>query len=581
MTLLSVRGLTVRHGNAVVVDGVDFDVAPGEALGIVGESGSGKTQTALALLGLTPGSADVSGSIRLDGQELVGATEPVLDAVRATRIAMVFQDPLQALNPYLRIGAQLGHVLEAHGLSTGRETGERVVAMLDAVGLPDPARQVLAWPHELSGGMRQRVMIAAALIAEPAILVADEPTTALDVTVQAQILALLDRLRRDTALLLITHDLGVVAGQCERVLVMDRGRVAETGATRDVFGAPSANATRALLDAVPRLDAPGPAARDAPGLLAAEGLSVRYRARRGKALAAVKSADLELKEGETLAIVGESGSGKSTLARAILGLVSPAAGTVVYAGQALARDLVDRAGTTRRDLQLVFQDPAASLDPQMRVSSIVGEPRAIAGNPATAGEITAALADVGLDTTFLDRYAHQLSGGQAQRVAIARALIARPTVLVCDEAVAALDGTVRTTVLALLREIQARTGLAILFIAHDLAVVRQIAHRVAVMYLGEIVELAPGNELFERPRHPYTRALLDAVPPPPGEAGRPAVLPGEVPSPLSPPPGCVFHPRCRYAEDGCRAEAPARRAAGNSSVACRRAEELDLARGRA
>ncbi len=579
MSLLAVHGLTVSYGGVPVVDGLDFEVHAGESVGLVGESGSGKSQTALALMGLLPHSASTGGSVMFDGREILGQPERELNALRATRIAMVFQDPLQALNPYVRIGRQLGHILRCHGLADGKTATRRVLEMLAAVGLPDPDRQYRAYPHQLSGGMRQRVLLAGALIAGPDLLIADEPTTALDVTVQAQILDLLGRLRQKTALLLITHDLGVVAGHCDRVLLVERGRLVEAGATGRVFAAPSADYTRRLLAAAPQLaDDVAPAPVVGPALLETRALSAAYREPGRDILQAVKRVDLHLSAGETLAIVGESGSGKSSLARAILGLVPAQAGTVVFAGTVLPADLRDRAQAMRRDLQLVFQDPVASLNPQLTVADIVAEPLVVArstGRHERRERVAAMLDKAGLGPEFLDRYAHELSGGQAQRVAIARALIVEPRVLVCDEAVTALDGTVRARILELLADLQRQSGLALLFIAHDLAVVRQISHRVMVMYLGRVVEVAPNRDLFAAPAHPYTRALLDAVP---TLDGRPLpVLRGEVPSPLTPPPGCAFHPRCPHAQERCAQSVPALEGAGDRLVACLRADEIGIA----
>lgn len=571
MSLLDIRDLSIRYDDVAVVSNVNFSIEAGEAVGLVGESGSGKTQTALGILGLLPSSADVSGSVRFDGAELVGASENSLDSVRARRIAMVFQDPAQALNPYVRIGKQLRRVVTAHGLADRAAADRRVIRMLERVGLPDPERQFDAYAHQLSGGMRQRVMIASALIAEPDLLIADEPTTALDVTVQAQILELLDEIREDTALIMITHDLGIVAGHCERTLVLENGVLVEAGATLGLFSAPRHEHTKMLLKAAPRLDntdIPEPVSGKA--LLSADDVAVAYREPGRGMLQAVREVDLVVRKGETLAVVGESGSGKSSLVRALLGLIPMSAGKVVF----------DGAG---RDRQLVFQDPAGSLNPQMRIEKIVAEPLTVHATELGRSERRARAAEilqqVGLGEDFLDRYPHELSGGQAQRVAIARALILKPGLLVCDEAVAALDGSVREQILELLRQVQHDTGLAIIFISHDLAVVRSISHRVVVMYLGRAVEVADNETLFASPRHPYTQALIEAVPvPDPTLARAPRVLKGEIPSAFTPPPGCVFHPRCEIATDECRQAVPELRAIAGTKVACIRAAESASAR---
>ncbi len=501
MSLLQVEELSIRYGDAAAVQELSFAIDSGEAVGLVGESGSGKSQTALAILGLLPANADVRGSIRLAGDDLLGAGEAKLDGVRAQRVAIVFQDPMQALNPYLRIGPQIQRILLQHSLADREAAKARVIAMLERVGLPDPERQYRAYPHQLSGGMRQRAMIASALITEPDLLIADEPTTALDVTVQAQVLELLEEIRAETALLLITHDLGVVAGHCARMLVLENGRLVEEGATHAVFARPQHAHTARLLAAAPRLDRAGSLApSQGAELLQIEAATVSFREASRRELHAVREIDLELREGETLAVVGESGSGKSSLVRAALGLVPLRSGRVVFCGSALRPRVEKRAASVRRNLQLVFQDPVGSLNPQMRVADIVAEPLQVheAGMSAEARQraVAAILDRTGLGPGYLERFPHELSGGQAQRVAIARALILKPKVLVCDEAVAALDGTVREQILALLREIQSETGLAIVFISHDLSVVRAIAHRVLVMYLGRLVELADNAALF-------------------------------------------------------------------------------------
>jgi peptide/nickel transport system ATP-binding protein len=525
VSLLEVEGLRITYPGAArpAVDGLDLSLHAGDALGLVGESGSGKSQTALAIMGLLPRSARVSGSVRFDGCELLGQGEPLLNRFRARRIAMVFQDPQQALNPYLTIGEQLGRVLREHRMAPRRELTAVALGLLERVGLPQPPRQLRSYPHQLSGGMRQRAMIALALAGEPDALIADEPTTALDVTVQAQILALLRRLRAETgiALLLITHDLGVIAQNTDRVLIVREGQVLEHGRTRDVFRAPAHTHTRKLIDAAPRLDAPvkvAPPQKVAAPLLEIEELRVSYRNRGQARLEAVAGVSLSLAASETLAVVGESGSGKTTLARAIVGLVAPDAGVIRFRGASLPARVGARRPEMLRQLQMVFQDPVASLDPAMSVQAVIAEPLRVHEPRLKGAERTARIRGLlertGLPATLLGRLPHELSGGQAQRVAIARALAHEPRILVCDEAVAALDGTVRAEVLELLRREQARTGLAVIFISHDLAVVRQVSHRVLVMQGGRVCETAGNPAIFETPAHPYTRALLDAVPAP-------------------------------------------------------------------
>ena len=516
MSLLDVDGLTIRYGRDAVVSELTFALEPGEAVGLVGESGSGKSQTALAVMGLLPAAAAVSGSIRFAGTDLCRLGGRAMNRLRSVRLSMVFQDPSLALNPYLTVGRQLSAILHAHGLARGGEALDRAAAALADVGLPAPRRQLAAYPHELSGGMRQRVMIAAALLGEPELLIADEPTSALDPGVQARILELLDRLRGRTALLLITHDLGVVAGHCQRTLVIQSGRLVESGATAAVFRAPARAATRELIAAVPDPAAASPPAGDADVLMRADALSVRYP--RGAGPAAVREVTLAVRRGETMALVGESGSGKTSVARALCGLVAPTGGSLAFAGEPLGATLAERPLDRKRRIQLVFQDPAGSLSPGMSVAAILGEPLRV-HEPGLARRdlrrrVAAALAGMGLGPEYLCRYPHQLSGGQAQRTALARALVLRPELLICDEAVAALDGRVRTRILERLKAVQASTGLSMLFIAHDLAVVKQIAHRVAVMHRGRIVETGVTDAVFGTPRHPHTRALLDASPDP-------------------------------------------------------------------
>ena len=589
MSLLEIENLTVRYPetNDAVVEDLSLSIASGEALGIVGESGSGKTQTAMAVMGLLPANAIVSGSIRFDGEELLAAKPQRLNQFRACRMSMIFQDPRTALNPYIRIGKQLRRILIEHDICSRGEAKRRTLDMLQRVGLPDPERQYRSFTHELSGGMRQRAMIGAALLAEPELIIADEPTTALDVTVQAQILRLIRELRAEsnTALLLITHDLGVIAGNCGRLLVLDKGRLVEEGPTSNVFGNPRASCTRALLSAVPRVDSE-PMVRavdaDAKAILEVDGLGVSFSERSvSSRLTALKPMSLRLRSGETLAVVGESGSGKTSLARALLGLIASDTGTVSYLGRPLSRIVKGRPNAVRRNLQMVFQDPLASLNPALSIRDIVGEPLHIHEPRMSGSAIASAVADmlkrVGLDSELAKRFPHELSGGQAQRVAIARSLIIKPAVLVCDEAVAALDGTVRHEILKLLEDEQERSGLALIFITHDLGVVRQVSHRVLVMYLGRLCEISTNEALFSRPGHPYTRALINAVPvadPDAKVVDEP--LAGEVSSIINPPAGCVFHPRCPHAIGICAKETPTPKTRNGSLVACHRATELDL-----
>lgn len=591
MSLLDVKDLSICYADSAkpVVNRLSFAIEAGRALGIVGESGAGKTQTAMAVMGLLPANARTRGSIRFDGQEFLGTAPDILNRFRARRIAMVFQDPMSALNPYVRIGDQLRRVLLEHKFCKKAEARQRTLEMLQKVGLPDAERQYGVFPHELSGGMRQRAMIGAALLGEPDLLVADEPTTALDVTVQAQILALLRELRSqsNTALLLITHDLGVVAQNCDQVLMMDNGQMLEEGPTTKIFTAPSNERTARLIAASPRIDVPvrtTPLPEGVAPIVEMDNVSVSFterRARGKRRLDAVRGLTVRVAPGETLAIVGESGSGKTSLARAILGLIPVHSGTVSYAGEKLPARVQSRPNAIRRHLQMVFQDPVTSLDPAMRVAEIVAEPVTIHAPGKKKAErerdVNAMLRHVGLGMELRERFPHELSGGQAQRVAIARALVIRPNVLVCDEAVAALDGTIQRDILHLLQAEQADSGLSLIFITHDLSVVRQISHRVLVLYMGRVCEVATNRQLFRRPRHPYTKALLNSVPvPDPGATPADMPLAGEASSILNPPAGCPFHPRCQHAVARCSAQVPDLEPVAGGSAACFRAKELDL-----
>ncbi|MFF2775372.1 dipeptide ABC transporter ATP-binding protein [Streptomyces sp. NPDC058052] len=531
--LLAVRNLTITYGARAApvpaVRGVDLTVRAGDVLALVGESGSGKSTTAHAVLGLLPPGARVdSGTIRYEGTDLAGADEAVLRAHRGRAIGLVPQDPAVSLNPVQRVGSQVAEVLLLHGLAPDRRTAlDRAAELLGEAGLDRPRERARQYPHELSGGMRQRVLIAIALAARPRLLVADEPTSALDVTVQRTILDHLDTLTRTsgTAVLLITHDLGVAADRARRIAVMARGRIVETGPTHEVLTAPRHPYTRSLLAAAPAF-APArrtlPAAvRSAgrPDLLTAENLVKEYPRRRsgpgGPPAPAVDGVSLRIARGETLALVGESGSGKSTTARLLLRLTTPTAGRITFDGQDVTRLRGPALRALRRRLQIVYQNPYTSLDPRLPVAEIVAEPlRAfrVAGRAERARRAAELIDRVHLPAAVARRRPSELSGGQRQRVAVARALALRPDLVVCDEPVSALDVSAQARVLDVLAELQREDGLSYLFITHDLAVVRQIAHRVAVMRHGRIVETGPVETVFTAPRDPWTRELLDAIP---------------------------------------------------------------------
>ena len=600
MSVLEVTNLDVTFdtaaGPVAAVRDLRFRLQARETLGIVGESGSGKSQSVLAIMGLLAENGRAGGSVKLDGEEILNRPAAEMNRVRGRRIAMVFQDPMTSLNPHVTVGRQLARVLMEHRGRSWKDAMKEVEQMLDAVRLPAPRRRLSSYPHEFSGGMRQRVMIAGALLCRPEVLIADEPTTALDVTVQASILALLRELRDafGTALILITHDLGVVAGNCDQVIVLQDGERREEGTTEGVFASPRHDYTRRLLAAVPRLDERTPL-RAAPDtgacapVLEVRHLTVQFPLPRQRLLArreyfcAVEAADLTLAPGETLGVVGESGCGKSSLARAVLRLLPASEGRVALLGRPL--DRLDRAGmrAVRRDLQLVFQDPLGSLDPRMPIGEIVAEPLLVHERGLSRGErrerVAAMLERVGLGPETVSRYAHELSGGQCQRVGIARALVTRPRLLICDEAVSALDVSVQAGIIDLLLSLQQEMGLAVLFIAHDLAVVRRVSHRVMVMYLGRIVERNGAGELYARPRHPYTRALLDAVPVPDPAVERRRPRPaaaGDLPVPWNPPSGCAYRTRCPWAVERCAADEPALRSVDGGEAACHLADELDL-----
>jgi peptide/nickel transport system ATP-binding protein len=553
--LLTVSDLTVHaltdRGAKPVLQGVSFALKAGETLCLAGESGSGKSVTALSIMRLLPRMSlrIISGRIDLAGTDLTHLSDRAMRDVRGGDIAMIFQEPMTSLNPVMSIGSQLVEAIKTHQEIDERAARARALEMLDAVHISQPARRLAQYPHELSGGMRQRVMIGMALSCRPKVLIADEPTTALDVTVQAQILRLVRELKSEfgTSVLLITHDMGVVAEMADRVAVMKDGRIVEIGATVDVFERPEAAYTRELIAAVPRIGAragtDGPLrvtpqakamtaiAADVP-ILTVRDLTITYGGqvgwfRRGDAQAAVEAISFEVMQGKTLGLVGESGSGKSSTGKAVLGLI-PFTGTVLLDGHKVYSDRSPSAmRPIRRLAQMIFQDPYASLDPRMTVGSAIAEPLIIHGIGSKADRtdrVADLLRRVGLIPDVATRYPHEFSGGQRQRICIARALALRPKLIVADESVAALDVSVRARVLDLMLELQETEGLAYLFISHDMAVIERMSHSVAVMKAGRIVEIGPRRAVFEAPREAYTRELIAAVPVPvPALRQRPAV----------------------------------------------------------
>ncbi|MFI8400763.1 dipeptide ABC transporter ATP-binding protein [Streptomyces sp. NPDC085463] len=524
--LVDVRDLSVsfaRDGDPVrAVDGLSLTLDEGRALALVGESGSGKSTVAGALLGLHRGTgARVTGTVRVGGVDVATAGPADLRRLRGGIAAMVFQDPLSSLDPYYAVGDQIAEVYRIHAGGSRKAARARAVEVLGRVGIPDAARRSRSRPHEFSGGMRQRALIAMALACEPRLLVADEPTTALDVTVQAQILDLLHELRRETgtALLLVTHDVGVAAESVDEVLVMRDGREVERGPVGTLLGAPSEPYTRTLLSAVPRLDGPvgTPPEKASPeGEVLLEAIGLRREFGRGRrTVTAVDDVSLTVRAGETLGVVGESGSGKTTLGRMLVRLLDPTGGRLRYGGAEIGALSERELRPYRRELQMVFQDPVASLNPRRSVGESIADPLRTAGERderRIRDRVRELLDRVGLDPDRYEAYPHEFSGGQRQRVGIARALAAEPRIVVCDEPVSALDVTTQAQVTALLAELQAELGLGLVFIAHDLAVVRQVSDRVAVMRDGRIVEQGTVEEVYGTPRDPYTRQLLAAVP---------------------------------------------------------------------
>jgi oligopeptide/dipeptide ABC transporter ATP-binding protein len=663
-TLLEVRDLRTyiytRRGVVKAVDGATFSVRRGETLGIVGESGSGKSMTCLSILRLVPepGGRIVGGQILFDGENLLDKSPEEMRRLRGSRIAMILQDPMASLNPAMTVGEQIAETLALHRGLRGRALDERVIELLRQVRISDPERRVHAYPHQMSGGIRQRVAGAIAISCQPSLLIADEPTTSLDVTIQSQYLRLLKEIQRETnlALVFVTHDLGIVAKLCDRVAVMYAGRIVELGKTRDIFNHPRHPYAVGLLECLPTLrrgrepltaieGQPPDLAHVPPGcsfaprcpiaeprctqtppplepidaehlvacvrarettprsrraativagsglpagangardiVLEARGLTKHFPLARGMILSrrfgtvkAVDGVDFVLRRGETLGLVGESGCGKTTTARLVLSLERPTAGGVYFRGHDIHLLGRQERGGYRRAVQAVFQDPFSSLNPRLTIRTTVSEPLAQTEPDLTRAEVServaASLTRVGLPPRIADDYPHELSGGQRQRVAIARALTTNPECILLDEPVSALDVSIRAQVMNLLREIQDRSGVSYLFIAHDLAVVKYVSTRIGVMYLGKLVETAAADELYASPLHPYTQILLDnALPAHPDDVREEVILKGEVPSAFNPPSGCRFHPRCPQALPVCAEVEPALRdQAGGHQVAC-------------
>ena len=652
--LLDIRDLhtdiEIRSGVVHALSGVDLHVNAGETLGIVGESGSGKTMTALSLMGLLPQGGSVSsGQIILDGQDLTKLPLKEKRKLRGTKVGMIFQDPLTSLNPTMKIGLQVCEPLRVHEKLSKKEALERAVEILKRVGMPRPEVVINNYPHQLSGGMRQRVMIAMALVCKPRILIADEPTTALDVTTQMQILDLIDELRDEykMGVILITHDLGVVAGHTDRVAVMYAGRIVETAPTKTLFTEPKHRYTSSLMAALPEralaagtklFSIPGAppsltnlpvgcrfaarclwatdecragypdlsgdethtfscfhpvqegdespavlqgklesnktdgAAADVPQISHETLLDVKEASREYESagsgffkrekgvVSAVDRVSITVKKGETYGLVGESGCGKSTVGRLIAGLEPPSGGAIELDGRDLATLKGRDAVRIHRDVQMMFQDSYAAMDPRMRIDQILAEPMSIqkTGNARQIAErIMEILEQVGLTEEILDRYPHEFSGGQLQRIGFARSLTLAPDLIVADEPVSALDVSVQAQVLNLMKDLQQELGLSYLFISHDLAVVQYMADRIGVMYLGRIVEEGPASEVVKNPKHPYTKALIDSIPVPDPEFKHDEnaiKLTGEPPSAINPPEGCRFRPRCPFAGEECKVQ---------------------------
>lgn len=557
-TVLSVRDLQTSvatpQGQKTVVDGLSFDLHERETLCIAGESGSGKSMTALSIMGLLPEpmARVTGGSILMDESDLVSISEAEMRKVRGGDIAMIFQEPMTSLNPVLTIGRQLREAVLAHESVSTKEADKRALKSLQAVRLSEPEKRLRQYPHELSGGMRQRVMIAMALACRPRVLIADEPTTALDVTIQAQILQLLRDLQEETgtAIILITHDMGVVAEMADRVIVMKHGQIVEDNEVVPLFAKPKAPYTAELLAAVPRLGAmkgkePSCSRAEIVKVLEVDDLSVKFDIKGGifnRIVAHIHAAEkvcFEVVQGETLGLVGESGCGKSSIGKALMNLVPWQGSIRVCGAHVMQARTVAAQRAYRRDIQMIFQDPYASLDPRMRVGDLVAEPlviHSVAKGAELNDRVETLFRRVGLSADQMKRHPHEFSGGQRQRICIARALALSPKLIIADESVSALDVSVQAQVLELLAELQQELGLAYLFISHDMAVVEQVSHRVAVMYLGQILETGTRRQIFEDPRHSYTQKLMRAVPVPDPALRRERfdIATGEIPSPMVP-----------------------------------------------
>lgn len=535
MPVLSVKSLSVAFGRHVAVRDLSFDIHAGETLALVGESGSGKSATALSVLRLIEreGGGIAQGQIRLGSEnpvDLARLTDREMQAYRGNRISMIFQEPMTSLNPVMRIGEQLCEVMRRHQGLTRKDAMRAAEQALEQVRIPEPARRLRQYPHELSGGLRQRVMIAIALACRPDVLIADEPTTALDVTTQAEVLALLKSLQAEIgmAILFITHDMGVVAEIADRVVVLRHGTTEEVAHVADLFAAPQSDYARALMAATPKLGqaALRPPVPPAPPVLKVDGLTKSFEVPGGlfkpkSRTRAVSDVSFEVLPGETLGLVGESGCGKSTLSRALMRLIEPDAGSITLAGQDITT--LDEAGLRRArgKVQMVFQDPFASLNPRMTVRDLITEPAYLHKGIGPKERVALAedlLAKVALESAAAERYPHQFSGGQRQRLCIARALSVAPKLIVADEAVSALDVSTAARVTRLMQDLQDSLGISFLFISHDIAVVERVSHRIAVMYQGRIVEIGPTDDVLRRPQHEYTRRLLSAVPKPKPQA---------------------------------------------------------------